>query len=208
MLVKSFNQVVQIHEHFTCERFLACHRCKLSRPVSDDPLSIRARTPPMIQGITARNGCSLGPFRPARIRLQSTVKIVVADDYEVWRRFVASALEKRPEFRIVGEAADGLEAVQRVQELQPDLILLDIGLPKRNGLEAARRIRDCSPNTRIIFLSQNRSAEIAQEALRIGDGYVVKSGAARELLSAVEAVLQGKQFLSASLSADEPPGNP
>lgn len=136
-----------------------------------------------------------------------TVKIVVIDDYEDWRHFVASALAERPEFRIVGEVADGLEAVQRVQELQPDLILLDIGLPKLNGLEAARRIRDCVPNTQIVFFSENRSRDIAEEAMRIGDGYVVKSSAARELLSAVEAVLQGKQFLSASLSADGPPRN-
>lgn len=140
------------------------------------------------------------------MRLQfSTVKIVVIDDYEVWRRFVASALEERPEFRIVGEAADGLEAVERVQELQPDLILLDIGLPKLNGLETARRIRNCAPNTRIVFFSQNHSRDIAEEAMRIGDGYVVKSGAARELLSAVEAVLQGERFLSPSFSADGPP---
>lgn len=140
------------------------------------------------------------------MRLQfSTVKIVVIDDFEVWRRFVVSALEERPGCRIVGEAADGLEAVQKVQELQPDLILLDIGLPKLNGLEAARRIRDCAPNTRIIFFSQNRSREIVEEAMRFGDAYVVKSGAARELLSAVEAVLQGKQFLSPLLSADGPP---
>lgn len=129
------------------------------------------------------------------------------DDYEVWRRFISSELEQRPEFRIVGEAADGLEAVQKVQELQPDLIVLDIGLPKLNGLEAARRIRDCAPNTRIVFFSENRSRDIAEEAMRIGNGYVVKSGAARELLSAVEAVLRGKQFFSPSLPAERPPGN-
>lgn len=134
------------------------------------------------------------------MRLQfSTVKIVVIDDYEFWRRFVASTLEERPEFRIIGEAADGLEAVQRVKELQPDLIVLDIGLPKLNGLEAARRIRDCAPNTRIVFFSQERCRDIAEEAMRIGDGYAVKSGVARELLAAVEAVVQGKQFLSAYL---------
>jgi len=135
----------------------------------------------------------------------STVKIIVVDDYEIWRRFVTSTLEERPEFRIVGEAADGLEAVQKVQQLQPDLILLDIGLPKLNGLETARRIRDYAPNTRIVFFSENSSRDIAEEAMRVGDGYVVKSRAARELLSAVEAVLQGKEFLSASLSAARPP---
>lgn len=134
-----------------------------------------------------------------------TVKIVVIDDYEAWRRFVASALQRRPGFLIVGEAADGLEAVQKVRELQPDLIVLDIGLPKINGLEAARRIRECAPNTRILFFSENCSREIVEEAMRNGDGYVVKSNAALDLLPAVEAVLEGKQFLSASVRADRPP---
>ena len=137
----------------------------------------------------------------------STVKIVVIDDYEGWRRFVISTLEERPEFQIVGEAADGIEGVQKVQELQPDLIVLDIGLPKLTGIEAAKRIRKFATNTRILFFSENRSRDIAEEAMRIGDGYVVKSSAARELLPAVDAVLQGKQFLSGSLSDDIPPRN-
>ena len=111
---------------------------------------------------------------------------------------------ERAGFRIVGEAADGLEAVQKVQELQPDLVVLDIGLPKLNGIETAQRIRQCAPSTRILFFSQNRSRDIAEEAMRTGDGYVVKSSAGRELLSAVEAVLQGNPFVSVSLSADRP----
>jgi DNA-binding NarL/FixJ family response regulator len=129
------------------------------------------------------------------------VRVVVVDDYEPWRRFVSTTLQEQPELRILGEAADGLEAVQLAQQLQPDLILLDIGLPKLNGLEAARRIREVSPQSKILFLSENRSRDIAQAALATGPaGYVVKSSAASELLSAVAAVLQGKHFLSASVT--------
>ena len=92
--------------------------------------------------------------------------------------------------------SDGLEAVHAAQKVQPDLILLDIGLPTLNGIEAARRIRVLSPNSKIIFVTQESSADIVQEALRIGvDGYVVKADAGSELLVAVTVVLQGKQFV-------------
>jgi len=100
--------------------------------------------------------------------------------------------------------SDGLEAVHKAQELEPDLILLDIGLPGINGIEASRRILQFSPECRIIFLSQETSADIAQETLSLGArGYVVKSDATRELASAVIAVLNGGTFVSnriASLS--------
>jgi DNA-binding NarL/FixJ family response regulator len=137
-------------------------------------------------------------------RLQSIVRILVVDDYEPWRRFVASTLQKRPELQIVGEAADGIEAVQKAKELQPDLIVLDIGLPKLNGIKAAREIHECSPKARILFFTEDRSADVAEEAMNTGaEGYMVKSGAADELLPAVEAVLQGKRFVSTLLGHDE-----
>ena len=102
---------------------------------------------------------------------------------------------------MIGEVSDGLEAVHRARELQPDLILLDIGLPTMNGIEAARAIREISPRSNILFVSENRSADIVREALGTGlGGYVVKSDAARELLVAVNAVLEGKRFVSASLT--------
>jgi DNA-binding NarL/FixJ family response regulator len=123
------------------------------------------------------------------------------DDYEPWRRFVSTTLQERREFHLVAEATDGLQAIQVAQELQPDLILLDIGLPALNGIEAARQIREISPESRILFVSDNQSREIAEEALRTGGGgYVVKSAAVSELLPAVEAVLQGDQFVSARLT--------
>src|SRR5207247_6579911 len=130
----------------------------------------------------------------------STICILVVDDYEPWRRFVSTRLHTQPELQVMGEALDGLEAVRKAQQLHPDLILLDIGLPSLNGIEAARRIRELSPKSKILFISENRSWDIAEEALRIGaGGYVVKSDAAGELLPAVEAVLRGKRYVSASL---------
>jgi DNA-binding NarL/FixJ family response regulator len=128
---------------------------------------------------------------------------MLIDDYEPWRRFVSSTLQKKPEYRIICEASDGLDAVHKAERLQPDLILLDIGLPTLNGIEAARRIRELSPKSKILFLSENRSWDIAEEALRTGaSGYVVKSDAAGELLPAVEAILKDKRFVSASLAGN------
>lgn len=101
--------------------------------------------------------------------------------------------------RVVCEVCDGLEAVQRAEELKPDLILLDIGLPRLNGIEAARRIRDLAPESKIIFSSQETSAEIVQEAMRLGAwGYVFKIHAAAHLLPAIDAVLSGKRFVSSA----------
>lgn len=103
--------------------------------------------------------------------------------------------------RVIGEAWDGQSAVLSAQQLRPDLIVLDVGLPGLNGIEVARRIRELHLNSRILFLTENRSQDVAEEALRAGgNGYVVKSDAARELLLAVEAVLQDKQFVSSSLA--------
>jgi len=114
-------------------------------------------------------------------------------------------LKKFPWLELVAQESDGLEAVQKSKELQPDLVLLDIGLPMLNGIEAARRIRDVSPASRIVFVTDNNSWDIAEEALRAGgSGYVVKSKAASELLLAAEAVLQSKPFLSAGLKDVDP----
>ena len=91
--------------------------------------------------------------------------------------------------------SNGLEAVQKAQELKPDLILMDIGLPGLNGMEAARRIRTLAPNSKIIFLTQESSPELVREAVSLGaSGYVFKSKAETDLLIAVDSVLQGKQF--------------
>ena len=129
------------------------------------------------------------------------MRVLVVDDNELWRRFFLTALLKRPDLRVISEASDGLEAVQQAQQLQPDLILLDIGLPSLNGIEAARRIRKVSPASKILFVSENCLRGLAEEALRTGaGGYVVKSDAGSELLPAVNAVLESKTFVSASLT--------
>ena len=131
---------------------------------------------------------------------EPTKRVLVVDDYEAWRRFICNALRERAELQVVGEASDGAEAIRLAQELKPDLILLDIGLPTLNGIEAARQIRDLSPDSWILFVSEQRSWDIAEAALRAGgNGYVFKTDAKRDLLPAVEAVLQGKRFISAGL---------
>lgn len=130
------------------------------------------------------------------------IRILVVDDYDPWRRFQRLALAVRGDLRIIGECADGSEAILKAEELQPDLILLDIGLPTVNGIEVAQKIRKLSPLSRLLFVSENSSPEIVEEALSTGaGGYVVKSDAAGELLPAVNAVLQGRLFISSRLAA-------
>jgi DNA-binding NarL/FixJ family response regulator len=128
----------------------------------------------------------------------------VVEDSEPFRRFICSTLGKRPDWQVIGEASDGLEAVHKAEELQPDLILLDIGLPSLNGIEAARRIRKLSSKSKILFVSQESSVDVVQETFSLGAlGYIVKTHAGSELLAAVEAVCQGRRFVSAGLSGHE-----
>jgi DNA-binding NarL/FixJ family response regulator len=132
------------------------------------------------------------------------IRVLVVDDFENWRRQVHSLLQARPAWQVIAEAADGSEAVQKAEDLKPDLILLDIGLPKLSGIEAARRIRQISPRSKIIFLSQNSDRDIVLAALSAGGlGYVLKTDAGRELLPAVDAVLAGKQFFSSSVRGNQ-----
>jgi DNA-binding NarL/FixJ family response regulator len=142
-----------------------------------------------------------GPTAADEVRKASLLRVLVVDDYVPFRRFVCSMLGKMPELQIVAEISDGSEAVQKAKQLQPDLILLDIGLPTINGIEAARQIRKLSPGSKIIFISQESSADVVEEGLALGAvGYVVKAHAGSELLSAVGAVLEGRQFISSGVS--------
>ena len=133
--------------------------------------------------------------------MASLVRVLVVDDYEPFRRFVCSTLGAKPEFQVIAEAADGLEAVTKSEELRPDLVILDVGLPNLNGIEAARQILDVLPECKILFVSQESSSEVVREALSLGAlGYIVKARAGSEFLLAVETVCQGNRFLGSGLS--------
>jgi DNA-binding NarL/FixJ family response regulator len=133
----------------------------------------------------------------------SSVRILLVDDFEPWRRFCSSRLQARPELLIVCEAVDGLEAVQKAEELQPDLILLDIGLPRLDGIAAARRIRVLAPHSKILFVSQESSLEVVEEAFNLGaKGFVVKSSAENDLMAAINHIIVGKRFASDGLAVD------
>src|ERR1700746_1099000 len=118
------------------------------------------------------------------------------DDPEGLRKLLRSMLEAKTECVVVGEATDGLQAIEQAKELQPDLILLDLSLPKLNGMEAGRRILKLGPHSKIVFLSQDSSRDVVQGALGLGAaGYLLKSDAT-ELPLAVDAILQGEVFVS------------
>jgi DNA-binding NarL/FixJ family response regulator len=128
----------------------------------------------------------------------STVKVLVVDDYAPWLHFVSLALAVKPEVQIVGEASDGLTAIQKVLELEPDVVILDIGLPDINGIQVAKQILEVVPKVRILFLTENTAPEIVRAALLTGaQGYVVKSFAAKDLVPALEAILLNCHFVSA-----------
>jgi DNA-binding NarL/FixJ family response regulator len=125
------------------------------------------------------------------------IRILVVDDNLHWRSVICAILNRSSGWRIVGEASDGLEAIQKSRELQPDLVVLDIGLPEVNGFHVARKIAAFAPHSKILFLSAQLSPNLVEEALRVGAyGYVAKLDAALELLPAVEAVLGGERFVS------------
>jgi DNA-binding NarL/FixJ family response regulator len=122
-------------------------------------------------------------------------RVLVVDDFAGFRDLICSMLSNRPALLVVAEASDGLEAVRNADELQPDLIVLDLSMPKLNGLEATQRIRTLSPKSKIIIASFESSTDFVREALRSGAaGYVIKAEIAIQLLPAIEAVLQDKRW--------------
>jgi DNA-binding NarL/FixJ family response regulator len=132
-----------------------------------------------------------------RIDHPAAIRVLVVDDFAPFRQLISSTLETMRDLQLIGEASDGLEAVQKALELKPDLILMDVGLPSLNGIEAARQIRGLVPDAKIIFLSQESSADVVQEALSVGaSAYVVKVNAGIELVPALEAVLPEQTFVS------------
>jgi DNA-binding NarL/FixJ family response regulator len=125
------------------------------------------------------------------------MRILAVEDFAPYRVFISSLLHERPDLQVICGVPDGLQAIEKAQELKPDLILMDIGLPELNGIEAARRIRALVPDSKIIFLTQESSLEVIQEAMNLGAcGYVLKSQAEADLLTAVEAALRDKKFFN------------
>jgi DNA-binding NarL/FixJ family response regulator len=136
------------------------------------------------------------------------LRILVVEDYAPFRRLICQALQRQAEFQTI-EAADGLEAIQKAEELQPDLILLDISLPTLHGFEVARQIRTLAPGARLVFMTQESSPDIVREALSLGaHGYIHKVSAATDLLPAIEAALGGHRFVSSSIASIAPADAP
>jgi DNA-binding NarL/FixJ family response regulator len=130
-----------------------------------------------------------------------SIRALVAEDFPAFRQFLASTIQNSPDLQVICEVADGQEAVEKAWELQPELVLLDIGLPRLNGIEAARQIRNLSPQSKILFVSQESSVDMVQAALETGaQGYVLKADAGCELMAAFDAVLRGQTFVSRSLA--------
>lgn len=135
-----------------------------------------------------------------------TVRILLVDDHPIVRQGLRTLLQGRGDWEVVGEASDGLEAVEKVADLQPDVIVLDVTMPRMNGLEACRLIlrkhRDGDGGPEVLFVTQHDSPQMMREALDAGArGYVVKSNAARDLLEAVESVSQHRVFTALARSS-------
>jgi DNA-binding NarL/FixJ family response regulator len=134
------------------------------------------------------------------------VRILLVEDFEPFRNLIRILLEGKPHLQIIAEVADGQEAVRQAAELQPTLILLDIGLPSLNGLDVARQVRELSLDSKIIFVSQESSPEFVQEALSLGaSGFVTKTRVANDLVPAIQAVLSGGTFVSRTSDQSTPP---
>ena len=124
-----------------------------------------------------------------------TIRILLVDDHPIVRQGLKTLLEAHSGWEVIGEAADGVEAVDKADRLHPDVMVLDVTMPRMNGLEACRLIREKAPGLEILFVTQHDSPQMMREALEAGArGYVVKSNAARDLLEAVEAVSQHRVF--------------
>jgi DNA-binding NarL/FixJ family response regulator len=138
----------------------------------------------------------LGPMFPrSRYRRDMTTRILLVDDHPIVRQGLKTILEGHIDWEIVGEASDGVEAVEKAVRLNPDVMVLDVTMPTMNGLEACRVLRRELPELEILFVTQHDSPQMMREALEAGArGYVVKSNAARDLLEAVEAVSQHRRF--------------
>jgi len=145
--------------------------------------------------------CAGSDWRVGRVMTHSSfASILIVDDYPGWRAQVRAILAAHPEWKIISEVSDGREAVREASELQPDIVVLDIALPLLNGIEAAKMIRQKSPKSKIVFLTQDNDSDLRKAALGLGQAtYVQKAKAATRLCEAVAASLE--------VNPTSPPGN-
>lgn len=128
-------------------------------------------------------------------------RILVVDDHEVVRKGLISLLQSQPDWQVCGEAADGREAVEKAQQLKPDVVILDIGMPSLNGLEATRQILKTNPQARVLILTLHDSDQVVREVLNAGArGFLLKSDAARDLVAAVEALRRDKTYFTSKVA--------
>jgi DNA-binding NarL/FixJ family response regulator len=129
------------------------------------------------------------------------IRVLVVDDFAPWRESVCSVLQKEARLQVVGEASDGREAVEKAGELKPDIILLDIGLPRLNGIDAAKQLHRVLPGARILFVTGIEDADVLRAALRNGArGYVLKADAGSELSLAIVALQEGRRYVNRSVA--------
>jgi DNA-binding NarL/FixJ family response regulator len=136
--------------------------------------------------------------------MESNLGILVVEDFEPLRRLIFHKLKNELHLNNILGAIDGEEGARLAEELKPDLVILDVGLPKLNGLQVAERIRNSAPRSKILFVSQESSEEVVEEAFRVGGtGYVLKIDMGTELATAIAKVLRGEKYLSRSLAGCE-----
>jgi DNA-binding NarL/FixJ family response regulator len=131
-----------------------------------------------------------------------TIRVVIVDDHALFRRGLDRVLSSEPDIEIVGEAADGVEAVQRVEELLPDVVVMDVRMPRASGIEAARQLRSTAPGTKVMMLTVSDLEEDLYEAVKAGvSGYLLKEVAIEEVADAVRAVAAGQSLVSPSMTS-------
>lgn len=162
---------------------------KVASPIEslDKPVEDPVKSAPILEVIMAHEG----PHR-----------LVIAEDHTILREGLKALIAAHADLEVVGEAQDGREAVRRVVELKPDLLLLDLSMPRSNGLEALKEIKRSSPRTKVLVLTVHKTEDYVFMALREGaDGYVLKDASAAELIIAVRSVVDGQRYLGPAVAS-------